>query len=86
MVDTTIHCYFLFYKVTINLNCKSVLVVVAHPDDEVLGCGGLISKYSSKIDFNVLFIAEGSSCRFHDPKCESAKNAQKIRAINAKKL
>ena len=49
---------------------KRVLVIAAHPDDEVLGCGATISKYSSRgVQFMVLFIAEGSSCRYADPAC-----------------
>ena len=27
---------------------KKILIVVAHPDDEVLGCGGTIVKYIKK--------------------------------------
>ena len=49
---------------------KRVLVIAAHPDDEVLGCGATISKYSRQgAQFMVLFIAEGSSCRYADPAC-----------------
>ncbi len=45
-------------------------MVAAHPDDEVLGCGATISKYSRQgVQFMVLFIAEGSSCRHADPVC-----------------
>jgi LmbE family N-acetylglucosaminyl deacetylase len=48
------------------LENKNVLLIVAHPDDEVLGCGGLISKYHKKSNFKILVIAEGSSVRFQN--------------------
>lgn len=54
---------------------KKFLIVVAHPDDETLGCGGTINKLSKlgkKI--KVVFIAEGSSCRFKNHQ----KNKNKI--------
>ena len=52
---------------------KRALVIAAHPDDEVLGCGATISKYSRQgIKFMALFIAEGSSCRFADPACTAS--------------
>jgi LmbE family N-acetylglucosaminyl deacetylase len=48
---------------------KKVLLICAHPDDDILGCGGLMAKYAEKgTDFRVVFIAEGSSCRY--PKGE----------------
>ena len=37
-------------------------------DDEVLGCGGFIAKYSSDNKFKVVFIAEGETCRMKKMK------------------
>ena len=49
------------------MNFNKVLIVVAHPDDEVLGCGGFIDQLIKlKKKIKVLFIAEGTSCRFDD--------------------
>jgi len=45
---------------------KKILVVAAHPDDDVLGCGGTISKLKKKHLIKVLFLAEGTSCRFEN--------------------
>jgi len=53
---------------------KNILIVVAHPDDEVLGCGGLISKYHDKSHFKILVIAEGTSVRYKDRKSDHIEN------------
>ncbi len=42
-----------------------ILIIAAHPDDDILGCGGMLAKLQKKkIDIKVIFIAEGSSCRY----------------------
>ena len=67
---------------------NKILIICAHPDDDILGCGGYISKYSKSHKFRVLFIAEGSSCRFDDNQSQKAINEIKIRnsyALNALK-
>jgi LmbE family N-acetylglucosaminyl deacetylase len=43
---------------------KSILVVVAHPDDEVLGCGGTIARHTAEGDtVHVVFMADGFTSR-----------------------
>jgi len=43
---------------------KKILVIAAHPDDEVLGCGGTLSKFS-KLGYkiNVAFFSDGVTSR-----------------------
>jgi LmbE family N-acetylglucosaminyl deacetylase len=43
---------------------NKILIIAAHPDDEILGCGGFLSKFKNESVFKVVFIAEGSTCRF----------------------
>jgi LmbE family N-acetylglucosaminyl deacetylase len=55
---------------------KRVLVVAAHPDDEMLGCGGTLVRLSDLgARIRVVFLAEGSTCRFAFEDIES-KDAQ----------
>jgi|TARA_R100001530_G_scaffold128257_1_gene97886 LmbE family N-acetylglucosaminyl deacetylase len=43
---------------------ETVLVVVAHPDDEVLGCGGTMAKHGANGDkVHTLILADGFSAR-----------------------
>ena len=43
---------------------KTILVIAAHPDDEVLGCGGSIARFASEgADVHLVFLADGVSSR-----------------------
>lgn len=55
---------------------SGILVVVAHPDDEVLGCGGSISGWvRSGIQVDLVVLTDGESSRFAHPECEEAVDA-----------
>jgi len=69
---------------------KTILIVAAHPDDEVLGCGGMISKYGSMgVDIHVIFMTNGSSSRKESnsqviiKRKKSAEYAAKLLGINS---
>jgi LmbE family N-acetylglucosaminyl deacetylase len=41
----------------------NILIVSAHPDDEIIGMGGTLKKLSKKNNVNVLFLADGITAR-----------------------
>ena len=50
---------------------NKILIVAAHPDDEILGCGGTIAKLKNSHEIKVLFMTNGVSAR--------GENKQKIK-------
>lgn len=72
---------------------KSILVVAAHPDDEVLGCGGTLAKLAGKGDpIHVAFLADGVFSRAGDQtkrqealylRCAAAQKACDILGVKS---
>jgi len=69
---------------------KIILIVAAHPDDEVLGCGGTIAKHVADGDLvHLVFMSDGVSSRADPSKLnlkrrlEASKSAQSILGISS---
>ncbi len=66
-----------------------IMVIAAHPDDEVLGMGGTIKKLSNTNQINLCVVSEGASAQYEDRKMikvrkESCEKSSKI--IGIKKI
>lgn len=63
---------------------KKILVIAAHADDEVLGCGGTISKLAKQgADIHIMFLADGVFSR--DKEKSILQHDHKTRQLSAKK-
>ena len=66
---------------------QKILIIAAHPDDEVLGCGGTIARHTDDGDRVYLcIISEGASAQYKDKgmieiRREATKRAGKILGI-----
>ncbi len=59
---------------------RKVLIVAAHPDDEVLGCGGTISRFASEgCEVYTLILGEGITSR--DASRDRHKREEEIREL-----
>jgi LmbE family N-acetylglucosaminyl deacetylase len=61
---------------------ERILVIAAHPDDEVLGCGGTIAHHTRRGDqVRVVFLAEGVLARYEQAEFER----EDVQATSAKR-
>ena len=61
---------------------QTVLVVVAHPDDEVLGCGGTMARHATAgDDVHLIVLGEGVTSR--DPRRSTSRRQAELKALRA---
>ena len=58
---------------------KKIMIIAAHPDDELIGCKEKIKKFLKKVnDVKILFLAEGVTARFSEKDINSNKALKEI--------
>jgi len=59
---------------------KRILIISAHPDDEILGCGGyIINQEALGNKIFVLYLSEGVTARYQKKKIKSSKAISEIK-------
>lgn len=63
-----------------------MLVIAAHPDDEVLGCGGYIARYSEQNEVFTAIVTEGCSAQYKGRDVKEIIKQKKKSAFEAGRL
>ncbi len=62
---------------------NNILIIVAHPDDEVLGCGATIAKHTDKGDkVSIVFLADGVSSRIQQKESIKQRHQATYKALD----
>lgn len=59
---------------------SKILFIGAHPDDVELGCGGTMHRLSKNNNIRVIFLAEGTSCRYDNYSDNAVEIKKEIEA------
>jgi len=63
-----------------------ILIVAAHPDDDILGCGATIAKHSEKgDDISILILGKGIASRYEKNDSKKVYSEQQVLYSEAKK-
>jgi len=66
---------------------RKVLVVAAHPDDELLGIGGIVLRHTSAGDeVRSVIMCEGESLRYHEDVGQSTAIAEAAKVLGVSKV
>ena len=57
-------------------NKNKILIIAAHPDDEILGCGGAILKYKKTHQIKTVFLTDGVSARNKSKKYKAIRKKE----------
>jgi len=63
------------------MHFSKILIIISHPDDEIIGCGGTILKYRNISEIQVIY-----TCKTYDQRIDLKNNNNKTRQNIAKKL
>ncbi len=65
---------------------KKILIISAHPDDEILGCGGLIARIKKTNKIQIVFLTDGVSSRKKDKKNIDIRKKETLKLFNYLKI